>query len=188
MPVNIEIFAELLDVKEIRKAPDKMTVLVRQEMRRHAKRFRKAFIKQLKGIDFEGGPIGAMVRSKVLGKQMTSFFSGKDLDNFQLVSRAGGFLRPYLTGEETDDLPVLFKTASKFFVHTRRKVLTFPRSVDRSAPKKKRGKYKFTVTERIEFQGLWDSMEPRLIQRIEKAVQRALDKSFSLNERVRKNG
>ncbi len=188
MPVNVEIFAEMLDVQEVRTAPDKMTVFVRQEMRRHSKRFRKAFIKQLKGIDFEGGPIGAMVRSKVLGKQMTSFFRGKELDDFQLISRAGGFLRPYLTGEETSDRPVLFKSVSKFFVRTKRKVLAFPRTEKHAGTQKKRRNYKFTPTERVEFQSLWDFMEPALLNRIEKSIQRALDQSFRLNERVRGNG
>lgn len=182
--IRLEVVSSL-DSAEIRSAPDKMSRLVKQEMLRHAKRFRKAFVKELRGIDLEKGGIKAMVRNKAIGKVMTSFVRGQDFNDLLIHSKAGGLIFPYLTGQVTSDRPVLFKSVKKFFVRTRTKVLSFP-WVENDEEKRLR-KYSFTPTVTLPFQNTWDSMEPALIERIEKAIQRALDSSFSLNARKAKN-
>ena len=192
MALKMEVTAEMLDVVEIRKAPDRIAVLVAQEMRRHAKRYRKEFIKtQLKGgggIKFDPSGINTMVRSKLIGGRITSFLRGRtDLDALKVVSRVSPFLAPFVVGGTIRDrTPIRFKSlGDQLLLRTPTEIkAVVKKSTVKTSRETVKARKKIAIAPTLEFRAIWNVMEPKLIERIDKAVERALNKSFALNKRV----
>ena len=192
MALKMEVKAEMLDVVEIRKAPDRIAILVAQEMRRHAKRYRKEFIKtQLKGgagIKFDSGGINKMVRSKLIGGRITSFMKGrKDIDALKIVSKVSAFLAPFVVGGTIrKNTPIRFKSlGNQLLLRTPNEIkAVVKKSKIKTTKKQVKARPKIAIAPTLEFRTIWNVMEPKLIERIDKAVERALNKSFALNKRV----
>lgn len=191
MPVQLTIEDELLDDVEIMQMPTRIERFVRPEMQRHARRFRKAFVKQLKSIKFESKQgINAMIRSPIIGKAMHSYFSGRKLDSFQILSRANAFIVPYILGGKVNKVPVAFRSIDKLFLRKPEEIVDIPwdRSFKRAKPSAARRKRTVTIKPKIKFDGMWDTMQVELIERISNATERAMKTSFKLNERKKRSG
>ncbi len=193
MAVKMEVTAEILDVEEVLKAPDRIAVLVAQEMRRHGKRYRKEFIKtQFKGgsgITFDPGGIAQMVRSGLIGGRITSYQKGRrNLNELKIVSKASAFLAPYVTGGKIrENTPLWFKSKSlggdKLLLRTPTEIRrVFKRSSRKVTKEQVKKRPMINIPATLKFRTIWRIMEPKLIKRIDNAVDRALRTSFVLNK------
>jgi len=191
MPIQLTIEDQLLDEVEIMRMPTRIERFVRPEMQRHAKRFRKSFVKQLKTLKFESKDgINKMIRSPIIGKAMHSYFSGRTLDTFQILSRANSFIVPYILGGKVNKVPVAFRSIDKLYLRKPNEIVDIPwdRSFKRNKPSAARRKRTITINPKIKFDGMWDTMQVELVQRIENAVQRAMKTSFKLHEFKKRSG
>lgn len=170
MPADVKITAEILDVVEVRKAPDRMTRFVKQEMSRHMARFKKRMINErmrgAPGIKFGKGSF--KVRSSRIGKNLLAFAAGRKLGTLKTVTRISRFLAVHEKGEIIKGDPYLFlqKPRGKIIAKAKRIV----------------------IRPRLGWAIKWKEMEPDLINRIDNATDRALKVSFSKNKSAGNRG
>lgn len=196
MPVELKIKAEVLDVAEIRKAPDRMGRFVGSEMNRFANRFYRRMVKERMS-----GGTGIVMRGKNLtervsgGRQgLVSKVTGRILNDLKFITKIRRWLVPHEYGAIIRGKPWLYIRNNKVRGGLRvakpgQKIVKIGKRGDPLTSSKYLAKIVARVRSvfirpRLGWRAMYQRMEPDLIRRVIDAANRAVKVSTEKKVKV----